>query len=95
MNEEQYYIGKYRIDYGDLLSSEVITNIEEITDVNGIMLAPGMTWYDLMREFHGSYCDCRMRRHPDGTFAVIEMCQDHFEQQQSEADERARTLLEG
>ena len=94
MNQGQYYVGKYRVDFGALVSPEVIANIEEIADVNGVILAPGMTWYDLMREYHGSYCACRVRRHPDGTFAVIEMCQDHVDQQQAEADERARTLLE-
>ena len=94
MNEGQYYVGRYRVDFGALLSPEVIANIEEIADVNGVILAPRMTWYDLMREYHGYYCTCRVRRHPDGTFAVIEICQDHLEQQQAEADERARTLLE-
>lgn len=94
MNEGQYYTGKYRVDYGESLSSEAVASIEELADVNGIMLAPGVTWYDLMREYHGSYCVCRVRRHPDGTFAVIEMCRDHSKQQQVEADERARALLE-
>ena len=94
MNEGKYYVGKYRIDFGELLSWEVVADIEELADVNGIILAQSITWYDLMRECHGSYCDCRVRRHPDGTFAVIEMCQDHLEQRQAEADERARALLE-
>lgn len=51
MNEGQYYVGKGRVDFGELLSSEVVANIEELADVNGIMLAPGMTWYELMREY--------------------------------------------
>lgn len=94
MSEGQYYVGKYRVDFCALISSEVVANIEEIADVNGIILAQGMTWYDLMREFHGSYCNCRVRRHPDGAFAIIEMCQDHLDEQQAEADERARALLD-
>lgn len=95
MNEGQYYVGEYRIDFGALISSEVIANIEEIADVNGVTLVQGITWYDMMREYHGSYRGCRVRRHRDGTFAVIEMCQDHLDEQQAEADERAHTLLEG
>ena len=38
-------------------------------------------------------CDCGVRRHSDGTFAVTELCQGHLDELQDEADERARALL--
>ena len=93
MNEGQYYVGKHRIDFGVLISPEAIASVEDVATANGIELAEGYTWYGLIRGYHGSYCDCGVRRHPDGTFAVIEVCQDHLDERQAEADERARALL--
>ena len=61
---------------------------------NGIELGDEYNLYDLLRGFHGSYCHCEVKRHPDGTFAVTELCRGHLEERQDEADERARNLLE-
>ena len=93
MNQGHYYIGQYRIDFGVLISPQAITEIEEVAAVNNIIPPDGLTWYELIRGYHASYCHCDVRRHPDGTFAIVRICQDHYEELQSMADERARVLL--
>lgn len=93
MNEGQYYIGKYRVDFGVLISPESVTELERMAGVSGIEIPGDCNLYNLLRGFHGSYCHCEVKRHPDGTFAVTELCQGHLEELQDEADERARALL--
>jgi len=57
MNEGQYYVGKYRVDFGILISPETVARLEETMKANGINMPEGCTMYDLLRGFHGSYCD--------------------------------------
>ena len=92
MNGGLYYIGKYRTDFGVLISPEAIAEFERMAAAENLVLG-SFTPYDLIRGFHGSYCLCEVKRHPDGTFAVTELCQGHLDELQDEADERARALL--
>ena len=95
MTKAQYYVGKYRVDFGVLISPESIIELERMAGANGIVVPENCDMYDLMRGYHGSYCYCQVKRHPDGTFAVVELCRGHLEERQDEADERARASAGG
>lgn len=94
MNQGHYYIGQHRIDFDVLITPKAIADIEEVAAASNIALPDGWTWYELVRGYYASYCCCDVRRHPDGTFAIVRICQDHMKELQALADERARTLLE-
>lgn len=94
MDYVEYYIGGERIDFDSVITPELVAGAEAEIDSRGLKIEEGRTVTDLFREYFASYCGCVVHRHPDGVFAVIEMCIDHEREAQAVDNARARRLLE-